>query len=95
MAEYPDANKLSFFSSDSDDESIEFSDSDEEEAMFIIRKPLEEVLVEEQIPDSYQALIMNTLTWSVKDRYTIPEVRMISFFRSNHVLSTVCRLYHY
>jgi hypothetical protein len=82
MSEYPDANKLAFFSCDSDDESIDFSYSDEDEAMYIIRKSLKEILDEEQISICHQALILNTLTWSVQDRFTIPQVRTIRYFKS-------------
>lgn len=90
MSEYPDSNKLAFFSCSSDDDSIDFSDSDEEEEMNVIRKSLKEVLDEEQISDTHQSLILNTLTWSIKDRFTISQVRTINFINLHLLLSNYC-----
>jgi hypothetical protein len=77
MSDYPDINKLMFFSCDfSDDESKYESESDDEEMLLIkaSRKPLEQLIQEENLSETEQQVILGILTWSIKDRLSIPEV---------------------
>ncbi|KAI8637693.1 kinase-like domain-containing protein [Parasitella parasitica] len=71
MTNYPDANKLIFF--DDNDSEIE-EDSDQDDGFISIRMPLADLLKKEQISDDNQDIIIRILTWSVKDRLTIPQI---------------------
>jgi hypothetical protein len=80
MSNYPDANKLMFFTSGNDgsDDEYEYElDSDDEDMVHIktSKISLNEVLEEENILVIHQIVILGILTWSIKDRLTISEVR--------------------
>lgn len=67
-----------FFEGDDGDDEVEYEieyDSVEEyEEIQAIRKPLKVILQEHNVSDEYQKIILGILTWSIKDRLTIPEI---------------------
>ncbi|KAI7901592.1 kinase-like domain-containing protein [Cokeromyces recurvatus] len=62
MSSYPDINKLNFFFT-TDEEEIGTKEE--------YRKSLQQVMDEERLSKEIQDIIKNTLTWSIKDRWTI------------------------
>lgn len=79
MHDYPDTNKLMFFSDsysddDYEDEYSSESDDEEMEALRASRIPLKKVIDDGNLSEIDKQLILRMLTWSIKDRSTIPEV---------------------
>lgn len=74
MASYPDTNKLIFFGDNDDDASEEYSDEEEDDFAYI-RMPLASVLEKEQVLSNDREIVTRILTWSIKDRLTISQLR--------------------
>lgn len=78
MCNYPDTNKLMFFSDNQSDDEYEFdsddSDFEEMEALKAAKVPLQQLIEDENISQVDKQLILGILTWSIKDRLTIPKV---------------------
>ncbi|CAO3639701.1 unnamed protein product [Mucor fragilis] len=71
MTNYPDANKLIFF--DDNDSDMEGYSDDESEGEFVnIRMSLAALLEQENVAHLDRDIITNTLTWSIKERLTLP-----------------------
>lgn len=78
MSDYPDTNKLVFFSCDLSDEESDFEfESDDEEMLMIkaSRKPLKQLIQEENLSEIEQHLVARILTWSIKERLSLLDVR--------------------
>lgn len=80
MSYYPDANKLMFFTGRDDGSEDEFDyefESDDEEMLALneSKVPLVDVLKKENVSAEERRMILGTLTWSIKDRLKIPEVK--------------------
>lgn len=75
MQHYPDADKLIFFGPTDDDDDGSSSEEEEDEEYMDRRKSLEAVLnASEVVQEQDTALILQMLTWSVKQRITTVEV---------------------
>jgi hypothetical protein len=74
MSNYPDTNKLMFFSCGSDDEHEFESDDEDMIALRASKIPLRQIIQDEDISEVDQQVVLRILTWSIKDRLTIPEV---------------------
>ncbi|KAG2231472.1 kinase-like domain-containing protein [Thamnidium elegans] len=79
MHDYPDTNKLMFFSDnysddDYEDEYSSESDDEEMEALRISRIPLKQLINDDNLSEIDKQLILGILTWSIQDRLTIPEI---------------------
>ncbi|KAI9472280.1 MAG: kinase-like domain-containing protein [Benjaminiella poitrasii] len=72
MSDYPDTNKLSFFSCEESEP--EFDSDEEEEKTIEFRRPLQKVMDEDHIAPEVQMIINNTITWSVEKRWTISQI---------------------
>lgn len=66
-----------FTSCDSDDEEYEFVSDDEEYELIMESKiPIAKLLVEGNVTvEPYKQILLGTLTWSIKNRLTTPEVK--------------------
>ena len=77
MIDLPDANKLTFFTSDIFDDEFEFDSDDDDEEIIAIReskKTISEIMNENVcMKDNDRQLILGMLTWSRKERWTIPQ----------------------
>lgn len=82
MASYPDANKLIFFNdNDSDMEDYYSDDEDEDEddksEFAKMRMSLAAILEQENVSQLDRDIITNTLTWSIKERWTLPRLQSL------------------
>ncbi|EPB92562.1 CMGC/CDK protein kinase [Mucor circinelloides 1006PhL] len=73
MTHYPDANKLIFFD-DNDSDVEDFSDDEDENGCASIRMSLAAILEQENVPQIDRKVITSILTWSIKERLTIPHL---------------------
>ncbi|KAK4512124.1 uncharacterized protein ATC70_013367 [Mucor velutinosus] len=76
MANYPDANKLIFFD-DNDSDMDDYSDDESEEEFTNTRTSLAAILEQENVPQLGRNIITSTLTWSVKERLTLPRLNTL------------------
>lgn len=77
MSDYPDTNKLMFFSCDWSDGDSEYDFESDDEEMLLIKaskKPLDDLVQEGKLSKTERGLVKGTLSWSIKERLSIPEV---------------------
>ncbi|KAI7894621.1 kinase-like domain-containing protein [Mucor mucedo] len=81
MSDYPDTNKLMFFSCASSDDESDFDFESDDEEMILVkanRKSLKQLMQEENLSETEQNLVVRILTWSIKERMSLPEITLLT-----------------